>query len=89
MNAFSSLYQSSVQAGHYIGFRTAMRVSVANAMKQLWCTANLAPIVTFATGIVAGLLIPSGDWPAITTAILAGVVLHEAVKAIDRKCERM
>jgi hypothetical protein len=88
MDAFSSLYQSSVQAGHYIGFRTAMRVWVAKAMKQLWCTANLAPIVTFATGIVAGLLIPSEDWPVITTVILVGVVLRRVVKAIDRKCER-
>lgn len=85
MNAFSSLYLS-FRANHYGGPPTTLKSWLVNAMKQLWRVADLRPVITFASGVVVGLLIPSEDWPAIITVIVAGVVLQTIVKTIDRKC---
>ena len=56
-----------------------------NMMLQLPRAADLASIITFATGLIVGSLIASEDWPAIITAIVAGVTLQSIVKWIDRK----
>jgi hypothetical protein len=85
MNAFSSLYLS-FRANHYGGPPTTLKSWLVNAMKQLWRVADLTPVITFASGLMVGLLIPSEDWPAIITVIVAGVVLQTIVKTIDRKC---
>jgi hypothetical protein len=83
MKAFSSLYLS-VQAAHYVDPLTTVKAWLVEAMKQLWRVADLGPIITFATGVVIGLLIPSENWPAIITVIVVGVVLEMIVKTIDR-----
>jgi uncharacterized SAM-binding protein YcdF (DUF218 family) len=83
VNAFSSLYHT-FRAGHYP--LAAIKSRRVNVMQELWRAADLGPIITFVTGIVVGLLIPSADWLAISTVIVAGVVLRTIVKAIDSKC---
>jgi hypothetical protein len=52
---------------------------------RLWGGADLSPIVTFATGVIVGLLIPSKDWVAIVIVIIAGALLQRNVKIIDTK----
>jgi hypothetical protein len=52
---------------------------LAKGLTALWRAADLGPIVTFATGIIVGLLIPSRDWPAIVTVIVTGALLHRMV----------
>jgi hypothetical protein len=44
----------------------------------LWRAFDLGPIVTFATGILVGLLIPSENWVAIGIVILVGA-LHQGI----------
>lgn len=58
---------------------------MVNAVLQLWRAGDLGSVITFGTGVVVGLLIPSDDWPAIITVIVVGVVLKKTVKTIDRK----
>ena len=88
MNAFSSLYHT-FRAGH--SSLAANNARWLNVMQQLWRAAELGAIITFVTGIVVGLLIPSADWLAISMVIVAGVVLRTIVKTIDSKwadCEK-
>ena len=63
--------------------RAAPRLPVppwlAKGLTALWRAADLGPTVTFATGIIVGLLIPSRDWPAIVTVIVTGALLHRMV----------
>ena len=47
--------------------------------------ANVGATTTFVTGILVGLLIPSHDWPAITTVIIVGVMLQTIVNRIETK----
>jgi hypothetical protein len=79
----------------YLSYRTgcyalaAVKAWLVNAMLQLWRAGDLGPVITFVTGVVVGLLIPSYDWPAIITVIVGGVVLETIVKTIDRKCAKV
>jgi hypothetical protein len=83
MNPSAPLYLS-YQAGYYAF--AAVKAWLMNAMLQLWRAGDLGPVITFATGVVVGLLIPSDNWPAIITVIVVGVALQKIVKTIDRKC---
>ena len=63
----------------------AVESRLVNVMLQLLRAADPASSITFATGLVVGLLIPSEDWPTIITVTIAGVILQSIVKRIDRK----
>jgi hypothetical protein len=65
--------------------RAALEARLVNVMRQLPRAADLASIITFATGLIVGSLIPSEDWLAIITAIVAGFTLQSIVNWIDRK----
>ena len=86
MNAYSPQYLSS-QTGCYA--LAAVKAWLVNAMLRLWRAGDLGPVITFVTGVVVGLLIPTHDWPAIITVIVAGVVLETIVKTIDWKCAKV
>jgi hypothetical protein len=70
----------SLKAGYYSGPLSRVKHSAVEVIKQLWRGADLGPTITFATGIITGLLIPSRDWPAIIIVIVSGVVLQRIVK---------
>jgi hypothetical protein len=56
-----------------------------DVLKQLWRAVNFGPLITFTTGVLTGLLIPSENWPAIMVVILAGTVLRRITRAVDQK----
>ena len=72
MNNLFSLYERSAP-------RLPVPLWLAKGLTFLWRAADLGPIVTFATGIIVGLLIPSSDWPAIVAVIVTGALLHRMV----------
>jgi hypothetical protein len=72
MNTLFSLYERA-------GPRLPGPAWFAKGLTALWRAADLGPILTFATGIIVGLLIPSSDWPAIVTVIATGALLHRMV----------
>jgi len=77
VNAHSTQYLS-YQTGCYA--LAAVKAWLVNAMLRLWRAGDLGPVITFVTGVVVGLLIPSYDWPAIITVIVGGVVLETIVR---------
>jgi hypothetical protein len=72
MNNLFSLYERSAP-------RLPVTPWLVKGLTALWRAADLGPIVTFATGIIVRLLIPSRDWPAIVTVIVTGALLHRMV----------
>ncbi|MGH7987708.1 MAG: hypothetical protein ACREQX_15685 [Candidatus Binataceae bacterium] len=84
MNLFSSLNRGLFQSSNYEDFSLA-RARLASVMKQLWRAQGLATLVTFFTGIMVGLLIPSSDWPLIIAMILTGAVLHRLMGGIGKQ----
>jgi hypothetical protein len=72
MNNLFSLYERAAP-------RLRVPLWLAKGLTALWRGYDLGPIVTFATGIIVGLLIPSRDWPAIVTVIVTGALLHRMV----------
>ena len=75
--------EASRKAGDRRLFRFDLPRSLGKLKTIVWRALNLGPIVTFATGVVVGLLIPSEDWVAIVAAIVIGAVLQRIVSAID------
>ena len=72
MNNLFSLYERSAA-------RLPVPPWLAKGLTALWRAADSGPIVTFATGVIVGLLIPSRDWPAIVMVIVSGALLHRMV----------
>ena len=72
MNTLFSLYERAAP-------RPPDPAWLAKRLTALWRAADLGPIVTFATGVIVGLLIPSSDWPAIVAVIVTGALLHRMV----------
>ena len=72
MNNLFSLYERSAP-------RLPVPPWLAKGLTALWRAADLGPIVTFATGVIVGLLIPSSDWTAIVAVIVTGALLHRMV----------
>jgi hypothetical protein len=72
MNNLFSLYERAAP-------RLPVPLWLAKRLTALWRAADLGPIVTYATGIIVGLLIPSSDWPAIVAVIVTGTLLHRMV----------
>jgi hypothetical protein len=58
---------------------------LANHVLHVSRLANVGATVTFVNGVLVGLLIPSHDWPAITTVIIVGVMLQTIVNRIETK----
>jgi hypothetical protein len=85
MNTFTELILSSRTQSH-VGYTREMKSRTVHALKWLWRVADVGAVITFVTGVLAGLLIPSEDWAAIFTIIVVGVVLRRITKAIDQKC---
>jgi hypothetical protein len=72
MNTLFSLHERAAPRVH-------VPVWLAKGLTAFWRAADLGPIVTFATGIIVGLLIPSRDRPAIVAVIVTGALLHRMV----------
>ncbi|MGH8012355.1 MAG: hypothetical protein ACREQ4_07645 [Candidatus Binataceae bacterium] len=84
MNAFLSFYRGLFRSSDAEPSDFA-KTRLARVMKRLWHIADLPTLVTFLTGIMAGLLIASRDWPAVIAVILAGAVLQRVIIRIDRQ----
>jgi hypothetical protein len=85
MNNPLLLHEASSKGDPWSRLQLVASSRLTKATKGLWHAADLGPIVTFATGVIVGLLIPSKDWVAIVMVIIAGAVLRRIVKVIDTK----
>ena len=81
MNIFTSFTQGIFQSE---GIRSATSF-VVDVATRVWRAADLTSLVTFLTGIIVGLLIPSRHWPTIITVIIAGALLRAIIDKIDSR----
>ena len=64
-------------------YRILVLRAVKKTARAIWSALALGPIVTFVTGVLVGLLIPSRHWVAIVAVIVIGAVLGRIVSSVD------
>ena len=85
MNNSPPLHGASSKVGAWPHVRLCVSKWITSAARRLWHASDIGPVVTFTTGVIVGLLIPSRNWVAIAFVIAAGVVLRRIIKLIDHK----